>query len=322
MQKTILENVSVFNKATVEEKVREVMNIKDRKTYFIFSGGSNLEFDDTEREYYLDYTEDEISRIKNLFIEAYNDGLSEDERVSTIEEVEKLIGLDELKGYHEDLDKLIDRCWDLDFYLQHIDFQPRHLYTMSMLFWSPYTEQMSDRIPFRVELSDEEYEYLLARQFSSELFTFNRLIGEKPELAYKISDAADGRIGGGISNNGHPMLIIFDEVLADVESVNGPYSRTLQLFEDYSGEHSIHVAAYTEGRTLIVFREDWVDGEPAAPDQRLSEISADEVMKRLDAKNYYYMLKKLRENFNTSSALDNIKGWLQQEGLSFVETNE
>ena len=58
MQKTILENVSVFNKATVEEKVREVMNKKDRNTYFIFSGGSNLEFDDTEREYYLDYTED------------------------------------------------------------------------------------------------------------------------------------------------------------------------------------------------------------------------------------------------------------------------
>ena len=154
MQKTILENVSVFNKATVEEKVREVMNKKDRKTYFVSSGGSNLEFDDTEREYYLDYTEDEISRIKTLFIEAYNDGLAPEERVSTIEEVEKLIGLDELKGYHEDLDKLIDRCWDLDFYLQHIDFQPRHLYTMSMLFWSPYTEQMSDRIPFRVELSD------------------------------------------------------------------------------------------------------------------------------------------------------------------------
>ena len=118
------------------------------------------------------------------------------------------------------------------------------------------------------------------------------------------------------------MLIIIDEVLADVESVNGPYSRNLQLFEDYSGEHSIHVAAYTEGRVLTVFREDWVDGEPAAPDQRLSEISADEVMKRLDAKNYYYMLKKLREKFNTSSAMDDIKAWLQQEGLSFVETNE
>ena len=110
MQKTNLENVSVFNKKTVEEKACEVMNKKERKTYFVFSGGSNLEFDDTEREYYLDYTEDEIARIKNLFIEAYNDGLSADERVSTIEEVEKLIGLDELKGYHEDLDKLIDSC--------------------------------------------------------------------------------------------------------------------------------------------------------------------------------------------------------------------
>ena len=66
MQKTNLENVSVFNKKTVEEKAREVMNKKERKTYFVFSGGSNLEFDDTEREYYLDYTEDEIARIKNL----------------------------------------------------------------------------------------------------------------------------------------------------------------------------------------------------------------------------------------------------------------
>ena len=220
MQKTVLENVSVFNKEEAEAKAREVMNKKERKTYFLFSGGSNLEYDETEHEYYLDYTEDEISRIKNLFIEAYNDGLAPEERVSTIEEVEKLIGLDELKGYNEDLDKLIDRCWDLNFYLQHIDFQPRHLYTMSMLFWSPYTEQMSDRIPFRVELSDEEYEYLLARQLSDKLFTFNRLIGEKLELAYKISDAADGRIGGGVTNNGHPMLILFDEVLADVDTYN------------------------------------------------------------------------------------------------------
>jgi hypothetical protein len=45
-------------------------------------------------------------------------------------------------------------------------------------------------------------------------------------------------------------------------------------------------------------------------------------MKRLDAKNYYYMLKQLREKFNTSSAIDDIKAWLQQEGFSFVETNE
>jgi hypothetical protein len=82
------------------------------------------------------------------------------------------------------------------------------------------------------------------------------------------------------------------------------------------------VAAYTEGRTLTVFREDWVDGEPAAPDQRICDISADDVMKRIDAKNYYYMLKKLREKFNTSSAMDDIKAWLQKEGLSFVETNE
>ena len=82
------------------------------------------------------------------------------------------------------------------------------------------------------------------------------------------------------------------------------------------------MAAYTEGRCLTIFREDWVNGEPAAPDQRLSDISADEVMKRLDVKNYYCMLKKLREKFNTSSAMDDIKAWLIQENLSFIETNE
>ena len=319
MQKSLLEHVSVFNPKEGETKAREVMKNKERKTYFIFSGSSNFEFDDTEREYYLEYTEDEISRIKNLFIEAYNDGLDPEECLSTIKEVEDSIGLDELKGYHEDLDKLIDRCWDLGFYLHHIDFHPRHLYTMSVLFWSPYKEEMSDRIAFRVELSDEEYEYLLARQFSDELFTFNRLIGEKPELAYKISDAADGCIGGGITNNGHPMLILFDEVLSDVESVDGPYCRNIQLFEDYSNDHQIHVVASTAGRKLTILREDWKDCKPAAPDQKLDEISADEVMKRLGAKNYYYMLQKLCERFNASTALDDIKAWLIQENLSFKE---
>lgn len=319
MQKSLLENFSAFNKDAAEAKAREVMNKKERKSYFVFSGGCNLEFDDTERAYYLDYPESEMSRIKNLFIEAYNDGLEPEKRVSTIEEVEKEIGLDELKGYHKDLDKLIDRCWDLDMYLGHIDFQPRHLYKMSFLFWNPYKEEMSDRISFDVELSDEEYEYLLVRQFSDESFTFNRLIGEKPELAYKISDAADGHLGYGVSNNGFPMIILFDEVLADVESVDGPYSRSIQVFKDCSDGHHIHVLASTTGRTLNIFREDWKDGVPSAPAQELCDISADEVQSRLGARNYYYMLQKLHERFNTPSAFDDIKAWLLQENLSFKE---
>ena len=109
------------------------------------------------------------------------------------------------------------------------------------------------------------------------------------------------------------------KLIADeLEYISSNYLTSIKFYEKDLFVDSSQTAE-TEFPVLLM---DWVDGEPAAPDQRISDISADEVMKRLDAKNYYYMLKKLREKFNVSTAMEEIKAWLQKEGLSFVETNE
>lgn len=298
---------------------KDILSKKDRKTYFIFSGSSSVEYDDGEYSYYFDYTEEQMARIKLLFVEAYNDGLDEEDRISSFEEIKNEIGLHELEGYNTELDNLINRCFDKNMFLEDIDFTPRHLYSMSCYYWDRFTEEMTQRIKFWVELTDEEYEYLLTCQLGdSQFFTFNRLLFERPELAEKISDEADARIGYGIMNNGYPFLVLLDEVVADVEAFRGPESRDIQIFEEYNDKHHFHVGAHTVGRVLTIFQEEWKDSESISPNQHLEEISADEVMARMGAKNYYYMLEQLKDRFGKLTAFEDIKSWLDTEKIAYT----
>ena len=298
---------------------KDILSKKDRKTYFLFSGTSTDEFDDGEYSYYYDYTEEQMTRIKELFVEAYNDGLDEEDRISSFEEIKNEIGLHELEGYNTELDSVINRCFDNNLFLDDIDFTPRHLYNMSYYLWNRFTEEISQRVKFQVELTDEEYEYLLTCQLGDyQFFTFNRLLFERPEIAEKISDAADSEIGFGISNNGYPFMVLLDEVVADVEAFRGPESQNIQIFEEHNDNHRYHVGANTVGRVLTIFQEEWKDTEYISPHLRLEEIPADEVMARLGANNYYYMLEQLKDRFGTATAFDDIKSWLDKEKITYV----
>ena len=315
MKSSLYEDQRRKSKATA----KEILSKKDRKTYFIFSGSSSVEYDDGEYSYYFDYTEEQMARIKQLFVEAYNDGLDEEDRISRFEEIKNEIGLHELEGYNTELDNLINRCFDNNMFLDDIDFTPRHLYNMSCYYWDRFTEEMSQRIKFRVELTDEEYEYLLTCQLGDyQFFTFNRLLFERPELAEKISDEADARIGFGIMNNGYPFMVLLDEVVADVDAFRGPESQNVQIFEEHNANHYFHVGANTVGRVLTIFQEEWKDGESISPNLHLEDISADEVMSRLGAKNYYYMLDQLKDRFSKLTAFEDIKSWLDTEKITYT----
>ena len=69
---------------------------------------------------------------------------------------------------------------------------------------------------YGVELTDEEYLYLLTEQLFDSCFSFNRLLLYKPELAREICNATDGTATMYALN---PYLIIMDEVVEDAKKI-------------------------------------------------------------------------------------------------------
>lgn len=102
---------------------------------------------------------------------------------------------------------------------------PHYLYSMSCYFWDSTTGRMSKRHRFSVELTDDEYIYLLTEQLLDRSpNTYNRLVFDRPDLADKICGIAELSFFDGIEIGGNPYLIIFDELLEDAEAIDGPAS--------------------------------------------------------------------------------------------------
>jgi hypothetical protein len=196
--------------------------------------------------------------------------------------------------------------------------------------------EISNRRKFEVELTDEEYIYLLTEQLSDRRrFTFNHLTFENPQLAIKIAnvvariEASTNRVPHynkwGYSYNeynSNPLLIIFDEVLADVEAIQGPLSYSKQLyytgfFVDDDNWYCAYVA--TEGRQMYL-----LEGNDPFSSRRvyLNDINADEVMKHLEAVDYPDMLNKLKDRYHTSTALEDIKSWLEAEDITYKKVGD
>ena len=124
-----------------------------------------------------------------------------------------------------------------DIFLDDIDPTPRVPYSMSVVYWNPRNRKMSKRIHFEVELEDEEYLYLLTEQLVAVTsvgapFTFNTLVYDRPELARKISKAAETALTDGTFRINMPYLVIFDEVLSDVEAIAGPWTGDDVLYSE------------------------------------------------------------------------------------------
>ena len=108
-----------------------------------------------------------------------------------------------------------------DMLLHNIDPTPRYLYSMSLFYWDSSDEKLSERIHFRVELSHEEYLYLLTEQLvRTNGFSYNDLVVERPELTQKIQKEIKALTFKGLVPSKHyPFLVIFDEVLADATRI-------------------------------------------------------------------------------------------------------
>ena len=98
-------------------------------------------------------------------------------------------------------------------------------YIMSCYFWDSTTGRMSKRHRFSVELTDDEYIYLLTEQLLDRSpNTYNRLVFDRPDLAEKVCGIAELSFFDGNEIGDNPYLIIFDELLEDAEAIDGPAS--------------------------------------------------------------------------------------------------
>ena len=336
------EKLIAQRKAEVEKKAKDYLaNKKERKTYYSFIGTSFSENNDGEISVYLRYTQDEINHLIQLFIDLFNEGIDdESDKVSKLSEID--IPLIEFEGSNPDIDELLNRCYNCDVNLKDIDPTPHYFYKMSCFGWNSRRKELSKPTYFSVDLTDEEYLYLLTQQLGTRyncppFFSYNDLVFENPKLAHHINLPADAAfLDGETCLHQGPFFVIFDEVIDDVIAIEGPESEYDELYSERGGKNGdiidndeivdandvrylYHVLARTFHRELEIEEEVWPSVEPEDwTDHRfLEHIDADKVMNLLGVTDYIGMIEKLKEKFNSRTAFKDIKAWLEESNLDY-----
>jgi len=210
-----------------ESLAKEFLATKERQKYYQFECESDEGLSGSD---YLPLTDDDIAEIKEIIMDGYkkyymeepSDG--EERPLPSFEEVLKEIDLYDFEG-DEDLDSLIFK------HIQFTDFyDPNHVVSMDLEHPHYYyqttcigynKEKKEPRYPMKVkvQLTDEEYIYLLTQNLLEKGFTFNRLIMLRPELAQKINLQIDGCYFDYNIKWEEPFLVVFDEINADAEKI-------------------------------------------------------------------------------------------------------
>lgn len=306
-----------------ETMAREYLRKKERTKYYLLSGFSAYEDDDRDVDMMHALTDEEVASLKNLFSKAYAEYKETPDKEYSLEEIASDLGLYELEGIDDELDTfLIDDCFDrMNMRLQSMDLDHVHyLYRMSCRGFDERRGEMMNPVSFRIELTDDEYVFLVGQQLMNRYgFNFNRLLLVRPALAQKICERAESAYFGWISPNNMPFLIQMDDVRADAEAIAGPESITCQLYEYADESIMSHVVVNTEGRSMCVFEEIWKDGKPSEPMKAMEKISADEVMKLLNAQNYFEGVDLLKVRFGSVTGYQDIKNFLDEMHVSYQE---
>ena len=177
--------------------------------------------DDSSR--LIAYTDEEVLRIKKLFLMEWNKKIDDSSRhAKSYEDIpqDELIRRD-FEAANSELDELVwNRAYDEGFTANHIDLcHPVHAYRFSAWEYDRETDEMSKiKIPHLVVLTDDEYLYLLTEQLYDRYFSFNRLLRYNAHLAQKISNATDGDY---MTESFCPYLILMDEVVEDMQNIIG-----------------------------------------------------------------------------------------------------
>ena len=194
-------------------------------------------------------------------------------------------------------------------------------YNMSCYFWHSTIGKMSKRYSFSVQLTDDEYIFLLTEQLLDRSpNTYNRLVFNRPDLADKIWSIADLLFFDGYEIGGNPFLIIFDELLEDAEAIDGPASVSDLIYADGYCIPYYAISCQTKGRLLSICELERRGENPLSELRKLEDIDADKVQKLLGARNYTQMLNAMRSLCTAPSPFDALKAWLDKEHLSYKES--
>jgi hypothetical protein len=194
-------------------------------------------------------------------------------------------------------------------------------YKMSCYYWDSTTGRMSKRHRFFVELTDEEYIYLLTEQLLDRSpNTYNRLVFSRPDLAEKVCGIAELSIYDGYEIGENPYLIIFDELLEDAEAIDGPESVSDLIYTDGYCIPDYAISCQANGRLLSICELERRGAESVSELRKLEDIDADKMQRLLGTRNYTQMLYAMRSLCTTSSPFDAIKAWLDKEHLSYKES--
>ena len=316
------DNYEVFYdemRAKAEVEARDyLINKKKRDPMFVFLGKTFDEPITISRS----FSQEEITHIAQLLVNAYNDTHASEWSVNTIDQISMCTYLYELEDYNnKELKKFFKFFKDLDVKLNSFNLQPHFLYEMSCYFWDITKRKITKRYPFSVDLTDEEYIYLLTEQLVHKTeYTFNILVFERPSLARKIANSAKNAYKDGFNAYGCPYLVILDEVIKDAYAIDGPIGVCEELYYDERNNSQYHVCAHTYRHILTICEDNLSDTLPVKELRNLELIDADKVKEFLGASNYQQMVEIMKNRFCTPSSFDDIKSWLDTEHIAYTET--
>lgn len=208
--------------AKKEELARKYLETKDRSNqkYYNFTG---ILPESCERTFAFQLSDQNVARIKELVFEMCkddyldedsDDDLTPDDVFTAVCEDDVLW---ELQGKNPELDDLIfnqyEGTWN-PFEVHYVDLQ--HVYYRYDVTYLEYGNKPQKE---SVELTDEEYIYLLTQRLLSPHFNFNRLLLYRPELAQRLCVQLDGVNNEYLYESYSPFLIVFDEIDADAKAI-------------------------------------------------------------------------------------------------------
>ncbi len=320
-EKCQFELIAEKRRAEVESKAKQYFYTqKKRMPYYDLSiaNASNLEEEVTVKHY---CSEEEFANLSQHLIDAFNKKFPSQGPITTIDEINKKRCIYELHGIDPIIDKFLLSDGERGISVTEIGPAPHYRYCMSCYYWDSTTGRMSKRYRFTVELTDNEYIYLLTEQLLDRSpNTYNRLVFSRPDLAEKICYNSELAYYYDFAIRNNPYLIILDEVLEDAEAIDGPVSVNEQIYDDGDFPANYTISGRTEGRQISIYEEDEFGARPQSELRKLENIDADKVQKLLGARNYTQMLYAMRSLCTTPSPFDAIKAWLDKEHLSYQES--
>ena len=245
--------------AAMKSKAQEFLNQKARVKHYRISGVFNEEYGDGDTWAIFEYTDEEVASLKHLFSEALVRYLNLPNKEYSLEEIKEEANLWELKGQIEELDELFFSPCEASYFMdpEDIDFEhPVYFYNMSCYVFNAEEKKVQGPAPFRFQLSDEEYVYLLTQQLMCrDNFTLNRLFEMNPELAMKINRQAEDAYYGFMSFYRMPFLVTMDEVIEDVYQLDGPAPFRERLYQDDDVTFSTFTISFVNSRKVRIVEE-------------------------------------------------------------------